>query len=117
MSETVLPAALSELETAEDFFDFFELSYDQQLVARTRLHILQRFHDYIAKADFADGDEAQKLAVARSLLERAYEDFVHSHPLKERVFKVLKDAKKAPDMGGRAFVPLSSIGGLKRREE
>jgi|APTNR8051073442_1049403.scaffolds.fasta_scaffold14474_2 nitrogenase-stabilizing/protective protein len=117
MSNTTLPAALRDLETAEDFFQFFDLPYDPQLMARTRLHILQRLHDYMAETDFPDGDEAQQLAIAKSLLARAYDDFVHSHPLKERVFKVLKDAKKSPDMGGRAFVPLSSIGGLKRREE
>ncbi len=113
MMDTTLPPALRELETAEEFLQFFELPYDPHLVTWARLHILQRFHDYMEQADLSKADEAETMATARTLLAKAYDDFVHSHPLEERVFKVLKDAKKVPDQGGRAFVPLSAISGVK----
>ncbi|QLH40011.1 MAG: nitrogenase-stabilizing/protective protein NifW [Defluviicoccus sp.] len=113
MTETTLPPALRELETVEEFLEFFELPYDPDLVIWARLHILQRFHDYMEKADLPSDNEAEVMATAKTMLAKAYDDFVHSHPLEERVFKVLQDAKKVPASGGRAFVPLSSIGGVK----
>jgi nitrogenase-stabilizing/protective protein len=80
---------LTELESAEDFLDYFHLPYDPAVVHVNRLHILQRFHDYLADARPAmpEQDEPQR-AVYRKLLERAYQDFVESSPLQEKVFKV-----------------------------
>ena len=105
-----LPADLLELETAEDFLETFEIPYDPQVVRTSRLHILQRFHDYLAKAD--DPDETARPAAIKALMQRAYEDFVRSDPLTERVFKVLKDAQKKPAApAGRVFVPLSAVTG------
>lgn len=105
-----LPADLRELETAEDFLESFEILYDPQVVRTSRLHILQRFHDYLTQAD--DPDEAARPATIKSLMGRAYEDFVRSDPLTERVFKVLKDAQKKPAApAGRVFVPLSAVTG------
>ncbi len=44
-----LEEALEELISAEDFLAFFEVPFDQSVVNVNRLHILQRFHDYMAK--------------------------------------------------------------------
>ena len=57
MSATTLPAALRDLATAEEFLEFFDLPYDPAVVRVKRLHILQRFHDYLAHADIPEGDE------------------------------------------------------------
>jgi nitrogenase-stabilizing/protective protein len=38
---------LEALESAEDFMNFFELDYEPSVVHVNRLHILQRFHDYL----------------------------------------------------------------------
>ncbi|HYN38088.1 MAG TPA: nitrogenase-stabilizing/protective protein NifW, partial [Rhodospirillales bacterium] len=55
-------------------------------------------------------DEAARSSTTKALLIRAYEDFVRSDPLTERVFKVLKDAKAKPETPpGRVFVPLSAV--------
>lgn len=80
---------LIELESAEDFLDYFQLPYDPSVVHVNRLHILQRFHNYLAdaKAKLPEEDEPLR-AVYRKLLERAYRDFVESSALKEKVFKV-----------------------------
>jgi len=78
-----------DLESAEDFLNYFELDYDQTVVHVNRLHILQRFHDYLAKgAEAMPSDEEAKRAVYKTLLTRAYQDFVESDALTEKVFKV-----------------------------
>lgn len=105
-----LPEDLRDLETAEEFLEHFAIPYDPQVVRVSRLHILQRFHDYLAQAD--DVDEGERSAAIKALMLRAYEDFVRSDPLTERVFKVLKDAQKKPSApAGRVFVPLSAVDG------
>ena len=100
-----LEQELEELESAEDFLHYFQLPYQSSVVHVNRLHILQRFHDYLQNA--ADGmpeDEEPKRAVYSKLLQRAYQDFVESNAQTEKVFKVFS-------MGGpqTAFVSLSDI--------
>ncbi len=103
-----LPEDLGDLETAEEFLEHFAIPYDPQVVRVARLHILQRFHDYLAQAD--DTDDGGRAAGIKALMLRAYEDFVHSDPLTERVFKVLKEAQNKPAApAGRIFVPLSAV--------
>lgn len=82
---------IEELEAAEDFLQYFGLSYDQTIVHVNRLHILQRFHDYLSKgAECMPEDETSKRQVYKQLLERAYLDFVDSDAQTEKVFKVFK---------------------------
>ncbi len=89
MSELTLEEALEDLSSAEDFLEFFEVEYDPKVVHVNRLHILQRFHDYLAQAaDQMPEAEAPKREVYLSLLSRAYRDFVESDALTEKVFKV-----------------------------
>jgi nitrogenase-stabilizing/protective protein len=80
---------LESLESAEEFLDYFELEYDAGIVQVNRLHILQRFHDYLAKGEAAlpEGEDAKR-EVYKQLLSRAYQDFVESDALTEKVFKV-----------------------------
>jgi nitrogenase-stabilizing/protective protein len=109
MSATTLPAGLRDLATAEEYLEFFDLPYDPAVVQVKRLHILQRFHDYLAHADIPEDDEGAALVAIGNLLARAYADFVRSTPLQERVFKVLKNAQNKQLGNGRVFVPLSAI--------
>lgn len=82
---------IEELESAEDFMQYFELEYDQRVVHVNRLHILQRFHDYLDKGgqSMPDDDDAKR-QVYKQLLARAYQDFVESDAQTEKVFKVFK---------------------------
>lgn len=82
---------IEELESAEDFLQYFELPYDAPVVHVNRLHILQRFHDYLGKgaANMPENEEAQR-AIYKQLLARAYQDFVISDAQTEKVFKVFK---------------------------
>lgn len=84
-----LEEELESLESAEDFLDFFELAYDRSIVHVNRLHILQRFHVYLSQGSAAmPADDTAKRAVYKRLLARAYQDFVESDALSEKVFKV-----------------------------
>ncbi|GAB6051987.1 nitrogenase-stabilizing/protective protein NifW [Magnetospira thiophila] len=95
---------LDDLSSAEDFLDYFGVTYDEKVVHVNRLHILQRFHDYLAKETDPDYDRY------KLLLEKAYADFVASDALTEKVFKVFHDVAAAPAQPGPAgFVPLEAL--------
>lgn len=87
--ELTLEEAMDELSAAEEFLDFFNIEYDPSVVHVNRLHILQRFNTYLSQAEdsLPDGEEAQREVYTR-LLTRAYQDFVDSDALTEKVFKV-----------------------------
>lgn len=89
--EAELEYDLDELESAEDFLNYFEIEFDQKIVHVNRLHILQRYHDYLAQTNFPD-DEEKRRAIYKAQLERAYDDFTKSDAISEKVFKVLKEA-------------------------
>jgi nitrogenase-stabilizing/protective protein len=95
---------LEELSSAEDFLNYFGLPYEPQVVHVNRLHILQRFHDYLAQAgDRLPKDEAPRREVHKRLLARAYDDFVKSDALTEKVFKVFQEAQGQ-------FIPVEELG-------
>lgn len=94
-----LAADLADLESAEDFLDHFGIAFDPAVLRVNRLHILQRFHDYLG-----NGTGAPDYAAYHAALARAYTDFVHSDALTEKVFSVLKRA------AGIATVPIAAIG-------
>lgn len=82
---------LSTLSSAEEFFHFLKIPYDPAVLNVARLHILRRMGDSLRNSS-TEPDEETALAHFRAHLERAYQDFLLSSPLDERVFKVLKDA-------------------------
>ncbi len=82
---------IEELESAEDFLQYFGVDYEQGIVHVNRLHILQRFHDYLGQAvDKIPEHEDTVFAIYKQLLARAYHDFVVSNAQSEKVFKVFK---------------------------
>ncbi|MCW2306867.1 nitrogenase-stabilizing/protective protein NifW [Rhodobium gokarnense] len=104
MRNDELEAELEDLSSAEDFLDFFGIAYDSQVVFVNRLHILQRFHDYLeADKDGPTGDEGWMGYYSRHLTT-AYQDFVASDARTEKVFKVFNDQNSKP-----AFVPLDTL--------
>jgi nitrogenase-stabilizing/protective protein len=82
---------LKKLSSAEDYFRFLGVSFDPAVLNVARMHILRRMGDNLRESGF-EPDEDKARAYFRAHLERAYEDFVRSTPIKERVFKVHKDA-------------------------
>lgn len=77
---------------AEEFFDFFDITYDASVVHVNRLHILKRFNQYLGQSPLADEmEELQAKSILKSHLSKAYEDFVQSNAQQEKVFKVFQD--------------------------
>lgn len=74
---------LAELASAEEFLDYFGIAFDPAVVQVNRLHILQRFHDYLAQITAAPA--ATQYA---DCLQRAYQDFLTSDAVTEKVFRV-----------------------------
>ena len=101
-----LEEAMEELSSAEEFLDFFAIPYDPAVVNVNRLHILQRFRDYVGRVEEAPPeDEDARKAIYRQWLTRAYEDFVHSSGVAEKVFAVFHN--RPLDGGGMSsFVPI-----------
>lgn len=96
---------LKHLTDAEDFFRFFRIPYDSNIVMVTRLHILKRFRQYLELENLHEKDPANAFEweKQRSLLVKAYDDFVRSTPLKEKVFPVFHQ-------GSSPFIPLAAMG-------
>lgn len=90
MSESELDLDLDELSSAEDFLDYFDVPYEASVVHVNRLHILQRFHDYLDALESMPEDESAQRGVYKDWLTRAYEDFVESDAATEKVFKVFR---------------------------
>lgn len=104
MSDTSMDREMKELSSAEDFLRYFNIEYDQHVVQVNRLHIMQRFHDYLEGAEHIPDDEQARRAVYASLMRGAYDDFVKSDALTEKVFKVFHMHEPQ-----QTFVPLDQI--------
>jgi len=105
---------LGGLSSAEEFFATLDVEYDPQVLRVARLHILKRMGEYLSGDSLEGLGEAEAEAACRAHLQRAYADFAASSPLKERVFKVLKEATGEKPQPRRPFVPLSSLTGPER---
>ena len=98
---------LDDLETAEDFLRFFEIEFDPRVVHVNRLHILQRFHDYLTEEANLDTLPDDLLRDRyKALISQAYADFVKSDAIAEKVFKVHKEQA---DRHNASFVSLESL--------
>lgn len=97
---------LQDLESAEDFLEYFGIAYERAVVQVNRLHILQRFHDYMQRVSLP-GDEAGQRAAYREALAAAYHDFVISDAVTEKVFKVFQAAE--PRKVAVAFTDIRSF--------
>lgn len=90
MSDSEFDLDLDELSSAEDFLEYFGVAFDPPVVHVNRLHILQRFHDYLADIVDMPADEEARRVLYAGLLSSAYSDFVESDAQTEKVFKVFR---------------------------
>ncbi len=102
---------LRRLSSAEDFFESLGVDYDPAVVRVARLHILRRMGEYLAKNDFDGASDEEARAACKETLTKAYDDFVASSPIAERVFKVHKDAIKPKAEPAKPFIPLTTLTG------
>jgi nitrogenase-stabilizing/protective protein len=88
-----LEELMAELSSAEDFLNFFSIKFDQSIVQINRLHIMQRYHDYLNGEEYTslpDMPANDQFHIYKTLLLKAYTDFVHSNAQKEKVLSVFK---------------------------
>ena len=107
-------AELEKLHSAEDFFSYLKVDFDPAVVSVARLHILKRMGKYFAGKDFSGASEEEVFASAHETLLLAYQDFVASRPIDERVFKVLQEhdperPAAIVEDSPKAFVPLEAL--------
>jgi nitrogenase-stabilizing/protective protein len=108
MADGIL-AQLSKASAAEEFFTLLGVDYDPKVVNVARLHILRRMGQYLAGEDFTGATDDAVVERCRTVLERAYADFVASSPIDQRVFKVLKDAVAPQPQKAPTFVQLGTL--------
>jgi nitrogenase-stabilizing/protective protein len=90
MTDDEFDLDLEELSSAEDFLNYFEIDFDQAVVHVNRLHILQRFHDYLEQVDEMPDSAVARRALYADLLKSAYRDFLISDAATEKVFRVFR---------------------------
>ena len=104
---------LRRLSSAEEFFQFLEVPFEPSVVQVARLHILRRMGQYLKQSEvdeaFTGLQDEDIREVCRAHLQQAYQDFVDSTPIKERLFKVHQEAVAPKPEPARPFVALSSI--------
>jgi len=96
---------LRKLSSAEDFFETLGVERDPGVVRVARLHVLKRMGQYIAGAWLDGLPEEQVVAACKSHLAKAYDDFVASSPIEQRLFEAHQDAVKSKAKPEKPFVP------------
>jgi len=86
-------AQFARLKDAEEYFEFFGLPYDPQVVNVNRLHILRKF-SHLTSAIDKDQSESELLADYRQALQTAYTLFESSSGVEQKLFKVFNDKPK-----------------------
>ena len=67
---------IDELETAEEFLEYFDVPFEADQVRVSRLHIMHQFHTRLQRMSFSvELPEADRMALARQLLEESYHQF------------------------------------------
>ena len=86
----------NKLVDAEEFFQFFNMSYDLEVVNVNRLHILKKFSQYMKEIDVQSPDLSQeeRLNQYSLALQKAYQVFIESTPHEQKLFKVFNDKPK-----------------------
>lgn len=85
---------LQRLKDAEEFFEYFRIEYDENILKPYRLHILKKFNLYIRDEweNLQKMEDTTLYEVLRDYLRKSYETFLNSTPVKERLFKVHREA-------------------------
>jgi len=88
VSEATLKEELDELSSTEDFLEHFGIGFDKPVVQVNRLHIMQRFHDYLSANALAAGADAYHHY--GHWLEQAYLDFVGSSAQEQKALRLFQ---------------------------
>lgn len=67
------------LTDAEDYFDFFDLEYDERLVYIKRFHIMKKYGEMISKGEEKIDDEEKLLDFYKFALITVYKNFENGY--------------------------------------
>ncbi|NER84036.1 MAG: nitrogenase-stabilizing/protective protein NifW [Leptolyngbya sp. SIO1D8] len=88
-------AQFNQLKDAEEYFEFFNLPYDPQVVNINRLHILRKFSQLTRSMDEDKSQSEEQLLLAyRKALQVSYNLFINSSGVEQKLFKVFQDKPK-----------------------
>ncbi len=105
---------IDDIDTAEGFFDFFQLPYEQSVIRAKRLHIMHDFHRRLAGiislplADAPEGEAGEpariqaRWSLARHLLGESYHHFLQGTLAAQSGLSVYQRDK-------RCFTPWSAL--------
>lgn len=68
-----------QLTDAEDYFNFFEISFDKSLINVKRFHILKEYGTLIKKGIESIQEESKLLNYLKFSLLRVYGDYINGH--------------------------------------
>ena len=91
MSTTI--TNFNTLSKAEEYLEFFGISYDSRIVNVNRLHILKKFSQFIREhgIDAASLADETTFNQTRDALASAYHLFTTSNSVEQKLFKVFQD--------------------------
>ncbi len=73
-------AEFEKITDAEEFFEFFDLEYDERLVQVKRFHIMKKFGEMVEKAKGHDmGSDAKLLEYYKFALITVYKNFENGY--------------------------------------
>ncbi|MGK7888849.1 MAG: nitrogenase-stabilizing/protective protein NifW [Leptolyngbyaceae cyanobacterium] len=85
-------AVFNTLTTAEEYLEFFELPYDSKVVSVNRLHILKKFSEFVQEIDQeGEASEVERLGQYKIALQNAYNLFLTSNSVEQKLFKVFQE--------------------------
>jgi nitrogenase-stabilizing/protective protein len=86
-------ANFNTLSKAEEYLEFFGISYDPRIVNVNRLHILKKFSQFIREnnIDAASLANETTFTQTRDALASAYHLFTTSTSVEQKLFKVFQD--------------------------
>jgi len=85
-------AEFEKLRDAEDYFQFFNLPYDEHVIDVNRLHILKKFSLAIQEIAQSNPEisEEELLTKYREALEQAYQVLLNSSGVEQKLFEVFQ---------------------------
>ena len=85
-------AEFNQLTDAEEYFHFLGLTYDPQTLNINRLHILRKFSQLVEEIPRDETlDDEQRLRAYRQALQTAYQLFLTSSSVEQKLFKVFQE--------------------------
>lgn len=83
---------LKNLYDAEDFLEYYQVSFNQKVVRVVRLHLLKQFRAYLEQEMLLESNPNDHMIweKQRLLLIKAYKDFVNDSPSTPPAFSVFQ---------------------------